>query len=161
MSMILLSISATPGYSEPPALEVIDHIRGFKFTTYSDRWAFSPIGKFGVIIVDTKAKIRLSLKKSMFNKTPTDTVKSRLTQIGKNANATIVFDKTQGMVAGSLTATGLTWSESRRNRSKGVRELWFNYGGLLYETGCESPLDLFPQAIKECDKLLADIRLLK
>ena len=137
-ALFLLAAMALTGASEAksPLIEVTDRIHGFRYVTYSDEWAFSPVSKHAVYVSNSKLKGLVRLKKAIFDITMEEAIKRRKAVIDKMETGELGSDDDIALIAGTYNAKGLTWSDTKRERS--FLELWFMHRDKLFQANCDA-----------------------
>lgn len=152
-------VTVSVANANPPVLEVSDHIRGMKYTTFDQNWSFSPVGKFGVSMVNSKEKRSLRIKKS-FSKNLQDAISKKKVSIEKGKDSKLMSEAEKLQVAGSLDATGMSWENAKRGTK--AQELFFEHGGKVYEAQCEARKGAdFAETKKDCALILSKIEIIK
>lgn len=149
-------MAAGTSLAKSPLIEVTDRIHGFRYVTYSDEWAFSPVSKHGVYVSNSKLKGLVRLKKAIFNVTVDEAIKRRKAALEKLKTGELNSDDDVALIAGTYNARGLTWSDTKRQRR--YLELWFMHREKLYQAHCDAKAQDFDAFRAACLKFIDNVR---
>jgi hypothetical protein len=156
IGLVAGALNAPTASARSPVIEVFDHMLGFNYVTFSEDWAFSPVSKHGVFVMNSALKGTARLKKSIFNQSIEKAVAKRKKSVLKGKNSKITSEADSAQIAGTFAASGFTWVETKRKQT--TLQLWFIRDEILHEAQCDGQSESFAAFLPECLQFLDKIK---
>lgn len=153
LHVALVPLAHAQSETDVPFLTVIDRFLNFQYVTHTEDWAFSPVGRHGVIITNPTLSATLNFKKAVISQTVDDAIAAYRERVESNEDLGLLAAEQEAIVAGKFTATGVLVENTSRERT--TLQLWFEKDGNLFDTYCEASNEHFEAAVSECRALWA------